>query len=457
MFVRDELAQLVASIRYEALPPAVVHASKRVLLDTLACALRATRSAPAAVARDFAHQLGGNAESTVIGTRSRSSCALATFVNGTLIRYLDNNDYYFGHDSAHPSGNLAPALAVGEKAKRAGADVIAALVAAYELQLRLCDLVAAGGISGGGWHPGTDMQFSSAAVAASLMTDDRQIIANALSIAGSHNNTLAQSQRGHIPSMKATAEATIAKGGVEAALLAAAGLTGPQEIFEGSAGWGKIVARGLDFAALCAPVTERYRMLDTCLKPYAAVAGAIGPIQAAIDLKREHRLTSGAIASVTVKLHAYAAKKAGGDAAKLFPADKETADHSYQYCVAVALLDGACGEAQFTDARIQSSEVRNLIARTQLESDAELTKLFPQSSGGGVKVTTSDGGQFEKTYAYPPGHPRNPLSDAQIERKLKELADGILTPAAVQQVIDEVWKFERCSDIGAFVQLTEAI
>jgi len=346
MFVRDELAQLVASIRYEALPPAVVHASKRVLLDTLACALRATRSAPAAIARDFAHQLGGNAESTVIGTRSRSSCALATFVNGTLIRYLDNNDYYFGHDSAHPSGNLAPALAVGEKAKRAGADVIAALVAAYELQLRLCDLVAAGGISGGGWHPGTDMQFSSAAVAASLMTDDRQIIANALSIAGSHNNTLAQSQRGHIPSMKATAEATIAKGGVEAALLAAAGLTGPQEIFEGSAGWGKIVARGLDFAALCAPVTERYRMLDTCLKPYAAVAGAIGPIQAAIDLKREHRLTSGAIASVTVKLHAYAAKKAGGDAAKLFPADKETADHSYQYCVAVALLDGEKGFAE---------------------------------------------------------------------------------------------------------------
>ena len=49
------------------------------------------------------------------------------------------------------------------------------------------------------------------------------------------------------------------------------------------------------------------------------------------------------------------------------------------------------------------------------------------------------------------------LSDAQIERKFKELADGILTPAAVQQVIDEVWKFERCSDIGAFVQLTEAI
>ena len=451
MFVRDRLADLVHSIRCQELPAEVVHAAKRLILDTLACALGGYRSEPSRIARRVAQQLGGNAEATIIGEGSKTSCALATLVNGTLIRYLDNNDYYFGQDSAHPSGNLAPALAVAEKMGRGGSDVIAALVAAYEIQLRLCDVVAAPGVSGRGWHPGTAMQFSSAALAARLMSDDPRVTANALAIAGSQNNTLAQSQRGHIPMMKATVEASIAKGGVEAALFAAGGLTGPEEIFEGVAGWGKTVAGALDFDALAAPIGGRYRILDACLKPYAAVAGAMAPIRAALDLATRERLPITDVESIVIKLHANAAKKAAGDAAKLFPQDKETADHSFHYCIAVSLLDGACGPAQFTDARIVATDVRELIARIRIESDAELTALWPQSSGGGVIVRMRDGRLLEKTYQFPPGHPRNRLADADIERKFFELSAGLLSAGRAQQVIDEVWKFESCQNPGELV------
>ena len=444
MFVRDRLAELVHSIRYADLPAEVVHEAKRVILDTLACALGAYRSEPAAIARRVAHDLGGNAEATTIGDGGRTSCALATFVNGTLIRYLDNNDYYFGQDSAHPSGNLAPALAVAEKTGRGGAEVIAALVAAYEIQIRLCDLVAAPGVSGRGWHPGTAMQFSSAALAARLLSEDPRVTANALAISGSQNNTLAQSQRGHIPMMKATVEASIAKGGVEAALLAAGGLTGPEEIFEGVAGWGKTVAGQLDFTALTAPVYGRYRLLDACLKPYAAVAGAMAPIRAAIDLATPAALKVADVESIVIKLHANAAKKAAADPAKLNPHDKETADHSFHYCIAVALLDGACGPAQFTDHRIAAADVKDLIGKTRIESDAELTALWPQSSGGGVVVRLRDGRELTKVYKFPPGHRRNRLSDADIERKLFELSADVLSRERAQRVVDEVWKFETC-------------
>ncbi|MEO7726661.1 MAG: MmgE/PrpD family protein [Burkholderiales bacterium] len=446
-FVKDELAALAHGIRYSELPPEVVLEAKRVILDTLACAAGALRSEPAAIVKLVAGELGGNAKATTIGDGGKTSCALATLVNGTLIRYLDNNDYYFGLDSAHPSGNLAPALAVAEKCGRTGRDVIAALVAAYEVQLRLCDVVAATGITARGWHPGTDMQFSSAAVAGLLMSDDARVTAHAMAIAGSHNNTLAQSQRGHIPMMKATAEATIAKGGVEAALLAAAGLTGPEEIFEGVAGWGKTVAGDVDFSALTAPVGERYRILDTCLKPYAAVAGAMAPIRAAIDIATHERLVTAEIAGVVIKLHASAVTKAT-DPRKNYPRDKETADHSYHYCIAAALLDGACGPAQFTDARIASADIRGLIAKTTLAADDELTALWPQSSGGGVVVTMRDGRTIARMNKHPPGHPRNPLTNAEIERKFFELADGILPVARVEQIIEEVGTFEQCESIG---------
>jgi len=452
-FVKDRLAELVHSIRYRDLPPEVVQAAKRVILDTLACAAGAIRSEPGEIMRGVASQLGGNPQATLIGG-GKTSCVLATLVNGTLMRYLDNNDYYFGLDSGHPSGNLAPALAVAEKAGRSGADVIAALVAAYEIQIRLCDLVTAPGISARGWHTGTHTQFSSAALAARLLSDDQKVTAHALAIAGSHNNMLAQSQRGHIPLMKATAEATIAKCGVEAALFAAGGLTGPEEIFEGTAGWAKMVAGSVDFEALTAPIGGRYRILETCLKPYAAVAGAMAPIRAAIDLAMEEKLRPAEILSVTIKLHAHAVKKAT-DPLKSYPRDKETADHSYHYCIAAALLDGACGPAQFIDARIAAQDIRDLISITSLEADAELTALWPASSGGGVVVKLRDGREVSRIYPYPTGHPKNQMTDADIERKFFELTDGVLPNARVQQVIGMVGSFERCESIsellGGFV------
>lgn len=452
-FVKDRLAALVHSVRYQDLPPEAVQFAKRVILDTLACATGSMRSEPAAIVRNVSVQLGGNPEATLIGG-GKTSCVLATLFNGTLMRYLDNNDYYFGLDSGHPSGNLAPALAVAEKAGRSGADLIAALVAAYELQIRFCDFVGAPGISARGWHTGTHAQFSSAALAGRLLSDDPAVTAHALAIAGSHNNTLAQAQRGHIPLMKATAEATIAKGGVEAALLAAAGLTGPDEIFEGVAGWSNMLAGAMDFEALTAPLGERYRILDTCLKPYAAVAGAMAPIRAAIDLATQEKLQSAEIASVTIKLHAHAVKKAT-DPKKNYPRDKETADHSYHYCIAAALLDAACGPAQFEDVRIAAQDIRELIGVTTLEADAELTALWPASSGGGVVVKLRDGRELERMYRYPPGHPKNQMTDADVERKLFELSDGVLTNGRAQQIIEAVGGLERCASIGKVLALFE--
>ena len=450
--IRDELAALVHAIRYEDLPEVVRHEAKRMILDTLGCALGGSRSEPAAITRAVARALGGNPEATLLGTGGRTSCALATLVNGTLMRYLDLNDYYFGYDSAHPSGNLAAGLAIAQRAGSSGRDLLSGLVAAYELQIRFCDFVAAPGISDRGWHPGTNMQFSSAAFAARLLSDDPHVTANAISIAASHNNSLAQLQRGHIPASKATAEALICKGGVEAALLAEAGLTGPEEIFEGVAGWSKVVSGGLDTAALTAPLRDRFRIMEACIKPYAAVAGAMAAIQAAIDLRRRDGVLATDIASVRIKLPAVAARKAA-DPKKLAPRDKETADHSVHYCVAVGLLDAACGPAQFIPERINAADIAAMIGRTSLEADAELTALYPASSGGGVTVTLRDGREFSRLHRQPPGHPANPIGDGDLEIKFAGLADGVLSPSRQRQAIDRIWTIDRCESLDGLMEL----
>src|SRR6516165_2078519 len=137
--VLERLAALVHSVTFDTLPPEVVSAAKERILDTLGCAYGALESDVGRAARQIAADCGGAPQATLIGTGEKTSAPLATLVNGSLLRYLDSNDYYFSRDPAHPSGNLAVALAIGEREHRSGRDLIAALVAAYEVQLRLCD------------------------------------------------------------------------------------------------------------------------------------------------------------------------------------------------------------------------------------------------------------------------------------------------------------------------------
>src|SRR5690606_20054017 len=142
-----------------------------------------------------------------------------------------------------------------------------------------------------GWHHGTNMAIASAALAGRLMGLDRAAIANAIAIAASHNNTLTESMRGTMATMKATVEAITAKAGIEAALLAECGITGPETAFEGVSGWGRVVAGSMDVDGLTAPFDpDRYRIMDTCMKPFAAHALSQANIEAAIQLSRDDRL-----------------------------------------------------------------------------------------------------------------------------------------------------------------------
>lgn len=424
------------------------------MLDTLGCAYGGIDSRPADIVREVVASLGGRQEASIIGSPEKTTAPLATWANGTMIRYLNANDYYFGRDGSHASGNLAAVLAMCERQKLGGRDLILGLVAAYEVQLRFCDSAGQPRIWDRGWHNCTNMQFSSAAASARLIGLDEAAIANAIAIAGSQNNTIAQLQRGNIPMMKATAEATVAKGGVEAALLAAAGLTGPEEVLEGKVGWAQTVAGAVDFAMLTAPVEDgAYRILKTCTKPYAAEFMTLAAIQAAVELREEFGLTPEAIRAVEARFHEYAFKKPSWDPKKLVPTTRETADHSFPYMIAVTLLEGDCSEHQFREELLRSDAVREMMGKIMLATDAELTALWPRASGAAIRIETASGETLERIVRFPPGHPENPESDASLERKFRRSAERTLPPARIEEIIEAIWVLDRFDDIDGFTRL----
>jgi 2-methylcitrate dehydratase len=449
----ERLAALVHSVRFENLPAEVVSAAKDRILDTLGCAYGAFDSDVGGAVIRMAADCGGAAQSTIIGAGTKTSAPLATLVNGSLLRYLDSNDYYFSRDPAHPSGNLAAALAVGEREHRSGRDLIAALVAAYEIHLRLCDFAGEPSLWKRGWHHGTNAQFSSAAMAARLAGDDATVTAHAMAIAGSHQNTLAQLQSGAISMIKGTAEGWVAKAGVEAALLAHHGVTGPLALMEGTAGWAACVAGKVDFEALCAPLDGHYRLMKTSIKPYPAVATAVAPIRAAIELHRAGLPLLEQIERLVVRLPAFALNSPSAHAGRRYPAHIESAQHSFYYCATIALLDGACGEAQFATAKLASPQVRDLLVKVELQEDAELTALWPQSAGGAIELYLRDGTMRGHRCPYPPGSPRLALTERELAAKFHEYADPVLGFEGASALRLAVYNLDSCDDLGDFACL----
>ncbi len=276
--IAEKLAALAEEIRYEALPPEVVHKAKVTILDTLGCALGGLASEPAKMMRNVVRRLGGNPEATIIGMTDRTSVLGATWVNGTAIRFLDYNDTLMSRDPSHPSGNLAAVLALAEQQGLNGRDLIAGLVYAYEIQLRLVDHCGEPCLWTRGWDHPTNMVYGSAAAAAKLLRLSTGQIAHAMAIAGSQANFLSEIRQGVIGKIKGTAEAKAAGDGVLAALMAAEGMTGPQKVFEGNYGYLKIVAGGADVEALTGPIRQ-HKIMRTYLKYYPIETMTQSPVK----------------------------------------------------------------------------------------------------------------------------------------------------------------------------------
>src|SRR5688572_33332777 len=138
----EQLSAYAAGLRYEDLPREVVHQTKRLIVDSVGCALGGYWSEPAQIARDIAATVRSSEPVSVIGSGERSSLDLATFANGVMIRFLDFNDGYTSTgESGHPSDSIAAVLSATELRRRSGRELITATVLAYGVFCRNCDAV----------------------------------------------------------------------------------------------------------------------------------------------------------------------------------------------------------------------------------------------------------------------------------------------------------------------------
>jgi 2-methylcitrate dehydratase len=442
--VAQDIARWLVALRYEELPPDVIARAKRVLLDTIGCALGAIGAEPVRAAQRVVALQGGNPQATILGLGRKAACDQAAFLNGMALRYFDYNDYIALGRPNHASINVAPALAVAEMQGSSGKALLLGLVAGYELEVRLRDAIAVKRREG--WDDTSiEAQYASAATAGKLLQLDEVKLANALAIAGSNANTLAEVRRGaELTQAKGAAEPMAARNGVFAALLARAGLAYPLTILEGKYGFAKVVTGKLDEAMLRKRSGE-FQILKSCIKLWPSVGTAQAPIAAALEIrKRQPRAEE--ISTITVALSDFGYKQQAA-----FPTEintREHADHSVPYTVARALLDGDVRVDDFEERRFRDPRALALVRKLALRPEAALSD---ENLGANLEVVSRDGTVLTANVPIPPGNMLNPADDNELTRKFLALAAGVLGRERAQRAIEAILAVDTMPDLGALL------
>ena len=486
----DRLAQYCQALRYGDLPDTVVHEVKRRVLDSLGCALGAWNAPPCRIARRMAQTVKMPQGATLWGTTHKTLPDLATFANGGLVRYLDFNDTYLSKEPAHPSDNIPAIVAVGEAIHASGKQVIEAIALAYEIQCRLCDAAA---LRPRGWDHVTYGSFSSALGAAKLMKLSRLQAVQAINLAGIANTALRQTRVGDLSMWKACAFSNAARNGVFAAMLARLGMTGPSPIFEGEKGFMKLVSGPLELPAFggerdCPPSgpseagdcpgpergqppradagkgvsppsqSPRFKILDTYIKRYPVEYHAQTAVETAVALRNELIDAEGAraidrVTDVEIGSYDVAIEIIGRDPEKWQPTTRETADHSFPYCVAAALLDGRMPLQSFGAKRLHDPAMRDLMKKIRVVQQPEFVGCYPKTMPTRITVKTEAGKTYMRQVDVPVGHPGNPMSDRDLEAKFRRLAAGRVNRPHIDRLIEFVWKLDRAKDISKLMPL----
>jgi len=440
-----KLGDYVLALRYDDLPGEVVRNAKRMTLDTLGCAIAAFDGAPVAIARKLAGDIQARERSaTVLGTHRKSSLDMATFVNVTMARYLDLNDYK-PKPGGHPSDNILTCLTVSDCTHATGREFLLAVVLAYEIQGAFGEATRFKDREWS-WDYTNNVLISSALVASRLMGLSAEQATQAVNIGVNAHVSMLQVRSGEISLWKAGSSGEAAKCGVFSAMLAAEGMTGPAAIFEGEYGYFKQVM-GVDTVK----VEDfgrggKYSISDTRIKLYPSNGSTQTGICAAINCRKQ----IGAIADIEridILTNARTYRGSGQGPEKWAPKTHETADHSLPYTVAIALIDGTVTPSSYAQAKLQDPKVLQLMQKITVKEDAALTALFPAKSATQLNVRLKSGKVIVEKVEDPKGHPQNPVTDEEIELKFRELTQGILKASQVDAIIDFVWTLEKGASV----------
>jgi 2-methylcitrate dehydratase PrpD len=432
--ITKTLARYIVTASYAQLPGEVREQGVRTLLNWVGVAVGGSRHDAVETAVAALGPFSGPAQASLLGRRERFDIMTAAFLNGVAGHVLDYDDTH-PRTIVHPSTVVAPAvLALAEMKPVSGQDFLNALVLGVETACRVGNAVSPEHYDAG-WHiTGTAGVFGAAAAAGKLMNLTEQQMTWALGLAASQPVGLRES----FGSMnKSFNPGRAAADGIFAAVLAAKNFQSSDEMIEAPRGWANTISTRHDYAEITGELGQRYEAAKNTYKPFPCGIVIHPAIDAAIKMGRENKIDIAAVERIDLKVHPLVLDLTG----KKTPATGLESKFSIYHAVAVALIEGAGGQRQFSDRAARDPAVVALRGKVVPTVDPAI-----KQDQVDMTVVFKDGRKLHRFIEHAVGSLEVPMTDADMDLKVLDLADGILPKDQATRVIDRCRKVETLAN-----------
>jgi 2-methylcitrate dehydratase PrpD len=440
--VTRQLAHYIVTAGYDDLPANVRKEGVRTLLNWVGVAIGGSRHQTVDIAVAALAPFSGPQQASLFGRKERFDVMNAAFINGVSSHIFDYDDTHL-KTIIHPAGPVVSAiLALSELQPVSGKDFLNALVLGVETECRIGNAVYPNHYDVG-WHiTGTAGVFGSVAAVGKLLKLSEQQMVWALGLAASQPVGLRES----FGSMnKSFNPGRAASNGIFAATLASKNFTSSDGMIEAKRGWANTISTKQDYSEITGDLGKRYEAALNTYKPFACGIVLHPAIDAAIQLRDENKLAADQIDHIDLKVHPLVLELTG----KKTPREGLEGKFSIYHAVAIALIEGAGGEKQFSDRAV-----------TDPTTVALRGKVIPVVTPGikpeqvDMTVVLRDGRQLHRTIEHAIGSVELPMTDKQLEAKFSDLVEGIIPADAVRRVMDACWNVENLPSAAEIAKMS---
>jgi len=438
----ERIAQYLAEVSYESIPPKIVKELKSLLFDYFGVALRGMATESGRIAAQFSKDLGEKEEATIMGFGYRVSAPSAAFSNAILSHSIELDDvdgeayFHFGPPI------ISAALAMAERERSSGKALITAVAAGCDLMARLSSAMNPS-LRDRGFHTtSTCGVFGAVAASSKLLSLDRNKIVHALGLAGAQSGGLMEFYGTSM--QKRFNPGPAARAGVISALLAERGFTGAETILEGDRGFFRAYSDHFDPGKLSEglgkdfPVSIEY-------KPYSCARPIHNAIDAALELRQKHGIDPSKICRITV----YRDPRWADFHKIKKPRTYHEAQVSLPYSVAVSFAEGKAFLQEYSDEMLHDPLVQKLSEMVEIQTMNGL----PREVSCRIQIELEDGSKYGTQVDYPKGSIQNPMTLAERREKFRNLSSDILNEAERKKVEETVFEIEKMTDVSGLVRI----
>lgn len=432
--------EFVARSHHQDLPRSIIHEAKRAILNVFGTALGAAKEPAVASAIEALLPFAGPPQATIIGRAKQLDVLSAAFINALSANIFEFDDTHL-RTVIHPSAPVVPPLfALAELHGLSGARVIHAYVLGVEMECRLGNSVSPNHYARG-WHiTATCGVFGAAVASAKLLKLSGKQTADSIGIAASQSAGLVENLT---TGAKNIGVGNAARNGLVAALMAKRGCTAAPRALEGPLGWALASGEGLRITDLVVGLGEHWELASNAYKPYPCGIVVHPVIDACFELRRKHGIRATDIMTVTVTGPPLLVARADR------PVENERdAKVSVHHSVATAFLFYAAGLREYSSEMVAHPEVAAMRSKVRTAVDSAIPP-----GAARVTVHTLGGDVVSEEVIHARGSLELPMSDTEIENKVKNLAAWGGKHCDVDRVIEAIWNLDEAADVSMLMEL----